>query len=79
MDEYLQRVFDDAYDEAYGHFLSQKQNDPTFDRPFLRGLLNSMYVNQGNDWTGRGQVKDASQDAVIAAAEAILADWEKEN
>ncbi len=76
MDDHLQNVYDDAFDNAYHNFMLRKSEDDTFDKDFLTGLLESMYTCQGNDWTGRGQVKDMSQSAMIAAAEAVLAAWE---
>jgi len=76
MDEILEQVFGDAYDDAYEHFTARKREDPAFDKAALQGFLDSQYKNQGNNWEGRSQIKELMQDAVIAAAEAVLAEWD---
>jgi hypothetical protein len=43
-------------------------------KKIIRGILKSLYVRQGNDWTGRGALGNAEVDASIAAYECILAD-----
>ena len=77
MDEYLQQAFDDSFDDAYEYFLYRKQNDREFSRDFLQGLLESLYVRQGNNWDGRGQAKDLAQSGMIAAAEMVLQQWDE--
>ena len=76
MDEYLQEIFDDSYDNAFAYFNLRKREDDTFTRSFLEGLLESLYVRQGNNWDGRGQAKDMSLSGMIAAAEAVLERWD---
>ena len=76
MDEYLQEIFDDSYDNALAYFTLRRREDPAFDRAFLQGLLESLYVRQGNNWDGRGQAKDMSLSGMIAAAELVLAQWD---
>lgn len=76
MDEYLQQVYDDAFTNAYEHFLLRKQ-DGGLTKQGLQGLLDSLYIRQGNNWDGRGQAKDMAQSAMIAAAELVLTEWER--
>ena len=76
MEEYLQRIYDDAFDEAMEHFATRKQGDESFTKTFLQGLLESLYVRQGNNWDGRGQARDMAQSAMIAAAEIVLTQWD---
>lgn len=78
MDEYLQQIYEDAFQNAYESFQLRKRTDDTFTRAFFQGLLESMYVAQGNNWLGRGEAKEASQNAMIAAAEALLSEWAEE-
>ena len=76
MDEYLQKVYDDAFQDAYESFRFRRQTDSAFTLDFFRGLLESLYVAQGNNWLGRGEAKEAAQNAMIAAAEVLLSEWE---
>ena len=77
MDELMQQVFDNAYDDAYESFRLRRQTDETFTKDYLQGLLQSLYVRQGNNWDGRGQTKDMEQSAMIAAAETTLIEWDR--
>lgn len=77
VDDLLQRVYDDAFDDAYTSFVIRRQSDPLFTREFLQGLLNSMYVQQGNNWDGRGQTKETAHSALIAAAELVYSQWDQ--
>lgn len=79
MDEYLQQIYDDSFQNSYDSFKFRKMTDPAFTREFFQGLLESMYVAQGNNWLGRGEAKEASQSAMIAAAEALLSEWQEES
>jgi hypothetical protein len=36
--------------------------------------LHSLYVRQGNDWTGRGEIGDTKLEATIASLEAVRAE-----
>ncbi len=44
----------------------------------LEELLHTAYVNQGNNWLGRGAVHEVSLSATIAAYEQTLERWRKE-
>ena len=77
VDDLLQQVYDEAFDDAYTSFVMRRQRDPLFTRDFLQGLLNSMYVQQGNNWVGRGQTKETAHNALIAAAELVYSQWDQ--
>lgn len=77
MDEFLQQVFDDAFDDALAIFSARRERDAEFTKEYLQGLLESLYVRQGNNWDGRGQAKDMAQSGMIAAAEVTLAQWDE--
>ena len=76
MEQYLQEIYDDAFQNAYESFRYRKQTENGFSRAFLQGLLESLYVAQGNNWLGRGEAKEMSHSAMIAAAEVVLSEWE---
>lgn len=72
----MQKTFDEAFDTVYANILHRKKNDSDFTKQGLKELLESLYVNQGNNWVGRSQTQDIINDATIAACEAVLYDWE---
>jgi len=51
--------------------------DPEGAEQAIRGILKGLYIRQGNDWTGRGEIGNAGLDASIAAYECILAELKR--
>ncbi len=43
-----------------------------------RKLLETEYINQGNDWVGRGSLQEIVSSATIAAYEVFIVNWEQE-
>jgi hypothetical protein len=41
----------------------------------LEGLLQNLYIMDGSDWLGRGEVGDITMAATIAAYEHFIAEW----
>lgn len=39
-------------------------------------LLETEYINQGNNWIGRGSLQDIVLQATIAAYEVFIAEWQ---
>jgi hypothetical protein len=76
MDEYLQEIFDDSFENSYAYFMLRRREDSSFTRDSLRGLLDSLYVRQGNNWDGRGQAKEMSLSGMISAGELVLEQWD---
>lgn len=71
----MQKTFDEAFDTVYANIIHRKENDPDFTKQSLKELLDSLYVNQGNNWVGRSQAQELINDATVAACEAVLFDW----
>ena len=76
MDEYLQEIYDDSFENSFAFFMLRRREDHSFTRESLKGLLDSLYVRQGNNWDGRGQAKEMSLSGMIAAGELVLAQWD---
>lgn len=55
-------------------FAEQLNNDPAKLLEQLECELRSLYVRQGNDWTGRGEIGDARLEATISVLEAVRAE-----
>jgi hypothetical protein len=41
----------------------------------LEGILAHLYIMEGADWGGRGEVQDIALSATIAAHEQVIAEW----
>jgi len=55
----------------------RRENDPHFTVSDAAGVLQHLYIMDGNDWTGRGQVQDVTMAATIAAYEKFISEWKK--
>ncbi|WP_010261014.1 hypothetical protein [Treponema primitia] len=49
--------------------------DPSCTIADVDGILQGLYVQDGADWLGRGEVGDITMAATIAAYEHIIAEW----
>ena len=73
-DEKFREVFEETVD-----FLEERRaNNPSFTLESLENYLKNLYVQQGNDWDGRGELFNAVQSATIAAHESVMLRWKKE-
>ena len=54
---------------------TRRQADPNLDRAEIEGTLQHLYIQEGSDWQGRGEVGDIVMAATIAAFERFLSEW----
>jgi hypothetical protein len=70
---------DAKYEEVYSDTLRglerRRQHDACFSIADAEGVLRHLYIQDGNDWTGRGEVQDLLLAATIAAYESFIAAW----
>ncbi len=74
------RMLEEKYAEVFDEELRGLERRWTHDKACtlddIRGILNSLYVYSGNDWTGRGQLQNAVLSATVAAHECFIAKME---
>ena len=75
----LDKIYDHYFETYYAHMMDRRESDPELSKRYLRELLESLYVAQGNNWDGRSEVKDTEYRAMIAAYEVVLNNWEAED
>ena len=51
--------------------------DPTFTKEYVQNLIDTLYLNAGNDMTEKGQVFSLRNEATIDAYEKILREWDE--
>jgi hypothetical protein len=56
----------------------RRELDPGCTVETLEGVLRHLYIMDGADWGGRGEVQDITLAATIAAYEAVIARWRQE-
>ncbi len=74
MTAYIEERYDETFDSVYTVLSDLAQQDPLAARRQISQTLKSLYIRQGNDWTGRGAIGNAGLDASVAAHEAVLAE-----
>ena len=53
----------------------RRELDPSCTVEALEGMLRHLYIMDGADWGGRGEVQSITLAATIAAYEAVIARW----
>lgn len=68
--------FDERYRQIYEEELRGLErrcaHDPSCGVSELQGILKALYIREGNDIEGRGQLADAAMSATIAAYEHFI-------
>jgi pimeloyl-ACP methyl ester carboxylesterase len=77
-DDWQQQKSAQVFEQTFLQVQQRRQTDSGFTIGRLDGLLQTEYVNQGNDWVGRGTVEHIVRSATIAAYEVALAEWKQE-
>ncbi|NUQ64189.1 MAG: hypothetical protein HUU20_17095 [Pirellulales bacterium] len=66
------------FESARRYVRRRRAEDPDFTIEAFKRLLEAQYVNEGDDWAGRGSVQNITHAATVAAYEAALAEWQEE-
>jgi len=73
--EWKDKAYDDAYSETLASLARKRTEDPAFSAEDARGVLKHLYIQDGNDWGGRGELQDITIRATIDAYERFIAEW----
>lgn len=76
MDDYKERLFDETFENVCGDMRRRRDIDARFSKEELEGVLKALYIHHGNDWEGRGEIRDIINEATIAACELVLSEWQ---
>ncbi|MDR2470582.1 MAG: hypothetical protein LBD09_00550 [Treponema sp.] len=61
-----------TYEEEIRGLRRRLEADPSCTAEDLEGTLKNLYIMDGSDWLGRGEVQSLTLAAVIAAYEAVI-------
>lgn len=78
-EDWRQQKYDEVFRHTRTHLRQRRMIDRKFTREYLQQLLETEYVNEGNDWVGRGVLANIIQSATIAAYESFLEEWEDQD
>lgn len=74
IDFHEEKVFNDTFQMTYDDIVEKYTSDPNYQVSYLEEFLDSMYIYQGQDAHGRGEIKRLRTEAIIAALETALDD-----
>lgn len=70
--ERFNKKYNEIYEKTFDQLEYRYNHDESFSVRELEQQLETFYVDQGNDWTGRGLPGEMVKSATIAATEAFL-------
>ncbi|HOX92283.1 MAG TPA: hypothetical protein PLC54_05130 [Spirochaetales bacterium] len=76
--EWRETAYCKSYDSTLTSLRRRREEDPSFGIVQLRALLDNLYIQDGNDWVGRGELQDIAMQATLDAHESFLAELEAE-
>lgn len=70
-------TYDDTYAATLKSLRRRQAEDSSFTIDAAKGQLKHLYINDGNNWVGRGELQDIVVQAMIDAYEHYVSDREK--
>lgn len=77
-EEWRDIKYTETFEEELRGLERRRQSDPACNVADLEGTLKHLYIMDGADWGGRGDVQDTVMSATIAAYEHFIAQWKAE-
>jgi hypothetical protein len=71
--------YDDSYSSTLRSLQRRHADDPSFTLEAAKGQLKHLYINDGNNWVGRGELQDIIVQAMIDAYECYISERESDN
>jgi len=76
--EWKDTKYQEVFDEEIRGLDRRRRSDPGCKVQDIEGVLQHLYIMDGADWYGRGDVQDITMAATIAAHEYFIASWKAE-
>ncbi|MDR3192567.1 MAG: hypothetical protein LBT87_05835 [Treponema sp.] len=70
--------YQEIFDQEIRGLQRRRESDPNCTVTDLEGVLQHLYIMDGADWYGRGDVQDIIMAATIAAYEHFIAQWKRD-
>jgi hypothetical protein len=77
-EEWRDIKYTETFEEELRGLERRRRSDPACGIADLEGTLKHLYIMDGADWGGRGDVQDTIMAATIAAYEHFIAQWKGE-
>jgi hypothetical protein len=77
-DGWRETKYRETFEREFRGLERRRAADPACTLEALEGTLKHLYLMDGSDWIGRGELQDTVMAATIAAYEAFIAGWKTE-
>ena len=67
--------YEEIFEQELRGLSRRRESDPSCTPADIEGVLQNLYIMDGADWYGRGEVQDITMAATIAAYEHFIAQW----
>lgn len=74
--EWIRSKYDETFRDTVSSLERRRAEDKGFSPDDAKGVLKHLYVSDGNNWIGRGELQDTIMQATIDAYEAFIGSWE---
>jgi len=75
--DWREKKREEVFESTLRGLENRRRIDPSFSLEDLRSALSHLYILDGNDWLGRGELGDIVSSATIAAYEHFKTEWER--
>jgi hypothetical protein len=75
MQDYMDEIYERNFEIYYEFMTMRKETDPEFTKEDLKQLLAGFYAAQDSNW-GVSEAKATAHQAMIAACEVVLSNWD---
>ena len=76
--EWRDHKYMEIFDQELRGLERRRKSDPSCKVADIEGVLQNLYIMDGADWYGRGDVQDITMTATISAYEHFIAQWKLE-
>jgi hypothetical protein len=76
--DWRETKYEEVVEQEYLGLVRRRQVDPALTVADIEAQLKHLYIMDGADWAGRGELQDTVMAATIAAYESFIFDWKKE-
>jgi hypothetical protein len=76
--DWKENKYTEIFEQELRGLERRRASDTLFTVRDIEGVLRHLYITDGADWYGRGDVQDITIAATIAAYEHFIAQWKQE-
>ncbi|MDR0473675.1 MAG: hypothetical protein LBH43_08425 [Treponema sp.] len=76
--DWQETAYRDTYEKEIVGLRRRLAADPSCTTVDIEGILKSLYIMDGSDWLGRGELQSINLSATIAAYETIIEELKKQ-